>query len=313
MMKLDYLTSGGDPTWLNGLQFTTQKIRNLAKLNGLMAHQPWLLKPRHIQELVCRESNHNPHNVWTISELAQAVVILATVHSISMFVAACGIVPEIDMVGGTFVDLSKAQLRKNQDETVMSPLTMLPSPRSDLDTGAKSPQAEGSSLTSEQQQERVTAEGHFSLTLPLAPVTKRTYDEETSKMHTAELIKRLMADNDSCCTEGEDAESEAEAGQDPSYQNLPPGFEEIEDSMFEQSGTTCAEVIDLASAVIIMCILTRRFPFLMFFSVSCSRTKGHFTILYSDARVVVRSGSRREKVATCPGRHEPFPRHDVPD
>ncbi|KAI8360608.1 PA26 p53-induced protein-domain-containing protein [Mortierella sp. GBAus27b] len=236
MMKLDYLTSGGDPTWLNGLQYTTQKIRNLAKLNGLMAHQPWLLKPRHIQELVCRESNHNPHNVWTISELAQAVVILATVHSISMFVAACGIVPEIDMVGGTVVDLSKIQPRKSQDENMMSPSTMLPSPRSDMDANSKSPHADGSSLISDHQHEqRAMLEGlarspsHFSLTLPPTPVTKRTYDEATSILHTEELIKRLMADSDSCCTD-EDPDGEAEAALDPTGQNLPPGFEEIEDT-----------------------------------------------------------------------------------
>ncbi|KAF9352193.1 hypothetical protein BGX34_000128 [Mortierella sp. NVP85] len=225
MMKLDYLTNGGDPTWLNGLQFTTQKIRNLAKLNGLMAHQPWLLKPRHIQELVCRESNHNPHNVWTISELAQAMVILATVHSISMFVAACGIVPEIDMVGGTFVDLSKVQARRNQDETILSPLSMLPSPRSDLDTSSKSEQHDRTMA-----EDMARSPSHFTLTLPPAPVTKRTYDEETSKLHTAELIKRLMAESDSCCTDGEDVDGEAELDQDPTGQNLPPGFEEIEDT-----------------------------------------------------------------------------------
>ncbi|KAF9987482.1 Sestrin-1 [Modicella reniformis] len=226
MMKLDYLTSGGDPTWLNGLQFTTQKIRNLAKLNGLMAHQPWLLKPRHIQELVCRESNHNPHNVWTISELAQAMVILATVHSISMFVATCGIVPEIDMVGGTFVDLARIQNRKGQDETIMSPLSMLPSPRS-----------EGSSSSPEQQDDRVLAEdmarspSHFNITLPTTPVTRKTYDEATSRMHTAELIKRLLAESDSCCTEGEEGECDSQVELVlATDQNLPPGFEDIDDT-----------------------------------------------------------------------------------
>ncbi|KAI8594892.1 PA26 p53-induced protein-domain-containing protein [Dissophora ornata] len=235
-MKLDYLTSGGDPTWLNGLQFTTQKIRNLAKLNGLMAHQPWLLRPRHIQELVCRESNHNPHNVWTISELAQVMVIMATVHSISMFVAACGIVPEIDMVGGTFVDLSKVRTRRSQDETMMSPLTMLPSPRSDLDSCNKSSQAETSSASSGHAQDRASgddvarAPSHFHMTLPPAPVTKRTYDEATSKAHTAELITRLRMERLECVTDGEDGDAEAEVVQDPSGQNLPPGFEEIEDT-----------------------------------------------------------------------------------
>ncbi|KAF9952592.1 Sestrin-1 [Mortierella alpina] len=236
MMKLDYLTSGGDPTWLNGLQFTTQKIRNLAKLNGLMAHQPWLLKPRHVQELVCRESNHNPHNVWTISELAQVMVILSTVHSISMFVAACGIVPEIDMVGGTFVDMTRLQARKSHDEAILNPLSMLPSPRSDQDT----PDSEGeedASLSPVQKQGDATADDtaqypfHFHITLPPTPLSKSTYDEATSKLHTAELIKRLLMEGDGCCTDGEDCEPGATADSESATgQCLPPGFEEIEDT-----------------------------------------------------------------------------------
>ncbi|KAF9177481.1 Sestrin-1 [Haplosporangium sp. Z 767] len=234
MMKLDYLTSGGDPTWLNGLQYTTQKIRNLAKLNGLMAHQPWRLKPRHIQELVCRESNHNPHNVWTISELAQVMVILSTVHSISVFVAACGVVPEIDMVGGTFVDLSKLQARREQEESMVSPLSMLPSPGSDQDTGAKSPQREENA---DQQTDRPAGEDtvrspYYFHMLPPAPVpaSKRTYDEATSKLHTTELIRRLMAECDACGTDCDEGEADGAQHQDSSGQHLPPGFEEIEDT-----------------------------------------------------------------------------------
>lgn len=235
MMKLDYLTSGGDPTWLNGLQYTTQKIRNLAKLNGLMAHQPWRLKPRHIQELVCRETKHNPHNVWTISELAQVMVILSTVHSISMFVAACGIVPEIDMVGGTFVDFNKLQARKAQEEAMMSPLTMLPSPRSDQDACANTSKAGDASPSSENspsspEDDPTRSPFHFHITLPPIPLSKKTYDEATSKLHTAELIKRLLLERETCCTEGEECDSESLLDEDPTGQNLPHGFEEIEDT-----------------------------------------------------------------------------------
>ncbi|KAG0197977.1 Sestrin-1 [Mortierella sp. GBA30] len=236
MMKLDYLTSGGDPTWLNGLQFTTQKIRNLSKLNRLMAHQPWLLKPRHIQELVCRESNHNPHNVWTISELAQVMVILSTVHSISMFVAACGIVPEIDMVGGTFVDMTKLQVRKSQDDTVLNSWSMLPSPRSDEDPDATSPTSEENTSSTDNQHSGAVGDDsakslfHSHITLPLAPATK-TYDEATSKLHTAELIRRLLMESDGCFTDGEDSETGAAADSDNvTGQKLPPGFEKIEDT-----------------------------------------------------------------------------------
>ncbi|KAG0055439.1 Sestrin-1 [Gryganskiella cystojenkinii] len=223
MMKLDYLTSGGDPTWLNGLQFTTQKIRNLAKLNGLMAHQPWLLKPRHIQELVCRESNHNPHNVWTMSELAQVMVIMSTVHSISVLVAACGIVPEIDMVGGTFVDLSKFQNARKAEECAMSPLSMLPSPRVDGD-------AKESNNAISEHSESTQSPFQYQITLPPIVVSKRTYDEATSKLHTAELIRRLLTEHEACGTDGEDCDTDASAGIENPGSDLPRGFEEIEDT-----------------------------------------------------------------------------------
>jgi len=226
MMKLDYLTSGGDPTWLNGLQFTTQKIRNLAKLNGLMAHQPWLLKPRHIQELVCRESNHNPHNVWTISELAQVMVIMSTVHSISVLVAACGIVPEIDMIGGTFVDLSKLQNARKAEEGAISPLSMLPSPRVDADPTKTAAGDQGILAQSLFQ---------YEITLPPQPVTKRTYDEVTSKLHTAELIRRLLTEREACGTDGEESEMDSDACGQGHDSGLPRGFEEVEDSKFFNS------------------------------------------------------------------------------
>ncbi|KAF9399049.1 Sestrin-2, partial [Podila epigama] len=233
MMKLDFLTSGGDPTWLNGLQFTTQKIRNLAKLNGLMAHQPWLLKPRHIQELVCREANNNPHNVWTISELAQVMVILSTIHSISIFVASCGIVPEIDMVGGTFVDFTRTLAkRNNQDETVMSPLSMLPSPKSDVDSSAlKADDADHVTGRYHSAQEGVHR-SPFHVTLPPMPASKRTYDEATSKLHTAELIQRLLAERDNCGIDCDDMEGDLDAQEmdDENDLGLPRGFEEIEDT-----------------------------------------------------------------------------------
>ncbi|KAF9160301.1 Sestrin-1 [Actinomortierella ambigua] len=217
MMKLDYLTSGGDPTWLNGLTFTTQKIRNLAKLNSLMAHQPWRLKPRHIQELVSREINHNPHNVWTISELAQVMVILSSIHSLSMLVTSCGIVPEIDMVGGTFVDLSKYATKDEAKEDhsnngtsrseSMSPMTLLPSP---------APESDGTMLPS------IGRPYHFHIALPPAMNSRRTYDEATSKLHTAELISRLLQAHE-CCGYGEDADDLSDSLE------FPKGYEEFED------------------------------------------------------------------------------------
>lgn len=45
----DFIHSGGDQKWLNGLDNAPQKLRNLGELNKLLAHRPWLITKEHIE------------------------------------------------------------------------------------------------------------------------------------------------------------------------------------------------------------------------------------------------------------------------
>ena len=94
----EYLQNGGDASWLAGLKHAPQKLQNLALLNTMMAHRPWLVTPAEIQKLIRGNDN------WSLSELLQAVVVLATAHALSSFALGCGVVSEIDMIGGTVLN-----------------------------------------------------------------------------------------------------------------------------------------------------------------------------------------------------------------
>ena len=68
-----------------------KKIANLAELNALLAHQPWLVTSDHISSLV-RGSDS-----WSVTELVSAIVILCTFHAHSTICWGLGIEPEIDL------------------------------------------------------------------------------------------------------------------------------------------------------------------------------------------------------------------------
>lgn len=84
-----FLACGGDEKWLAGLDHIPKKLRNLCHVNQILAHRPWLLTKQHIEKLTRGEENN-----WSISELTQALVLLAHFHSLSSFVFACGITLE---------------------------------------------------------------------------------------------------------------------------------------------------------------------------------------------------------------------------
>ena len=45
MQEAEFLKNDGDPLWLKGLQHLPTKMLNLLKVNKLLAHQPWFIKP----------------------------------------------------------------------------------------------------------------------------------------------------------------------------------------------------------------------------------------------------------------------------
>ncbi|CAG8707500.1 14589_t:CDS:2 [Acaulospora morrowiae] len=93
-LKNEYLAANGDPEWLKGLQYAPDKIKKIAKINSILAHQPWSLESDHISEL-CRGDA-----TWKIEEIIHIIVLLSTFHSMCSYVLCCGIVPECDSIGG---------------------------------------------------------------------------------------------------------------------------------------------------------------------------------------------------------------------
>lgn len=94
LYEIEFLKQQGDKTWLQGLDYIPAKLRALSTINKILAHQPWLLSPDHIETLLKGQDN------WSLSELVQAIVILVHTHSLCSFVYGCGITPEIDRDGG---------------------------------------------------------------------------------------------------------------------------------------------------------------------------------------------------------------------
>ncbi|KAG5898391.1 hypothetical protein JTB14_030369 [Gonioctena quinquepunctata] len=90
LQKQEFILQGGDPSWLNGLNYIPQKLRNLNDINKILAHRPWLLGRSHIEKLT------KGKNSWSLAEVVHAIVILAHFHSLSSFVFSCGLNQELD-------------------------------------------------------------------------------------------------------------------------------------------------------------------------------------------------------------------------
>ncbi|KAL0480423.1 hypothetical protein AKO1_011085 [Acrasis kona] len=86
--EAEFLSNGGDPTWLKGIKYAPHKIQNLLKYNQVLAHQPWTLTEQHV-EVLCKGAD-----AWSIAELVHAVVIMCHFHSMSGFVYGNGILPD---------------------------------------------------------------------------------------------------------------------------------------------------------------------------------------------------------------------------
>ncbi|KAI8051522.1 PA26 p53-induced protein-domain-containing protein [Syncephalis plumigaleata] len=115
---LIFLQAGGDPTWINGIGHAPGKLRRLVTLNTILAHQPWRLTPAHIGALVKADAeedtfpapasasasagSHSPVSEnWSMGEIVHAIVLLSTFHGLASFALSCGLVPELDTLGGT--------------------------------------------------------------------------------------------------------------------------------------------------------------------------------------------------------------------
>ncbi|XP_065838420.1 sestrin-1-like [Oscarella lobularis] len=98
LCEANFLAYGGDPIWLEDPLRAPKKIRALNHINMILAHQPWLIKPDNIKDLLQPSSDS-----WSLSELTHALVILAHYHSLAGFALGCGLNPEIDSREGHVV------------------------------------------------------------------------------------------------------------------------------------------------------------------------------------------------------------------
>ncbi|KAI9277097.1 PA26 p53-induced protein-domain-containing protein [Phascolomyces articulosus] len=102
MLRLEFLQSGGDPTWLKGIDHCPIKLRQITHLVLKLARQPWRLTSDDLMNLV-RRPGAVVSETWSKGELVQAIVVISTFLGLSSFVLGCGIAPELDMRGGFYV------------------------------------------------------------------------------------------------------------------------------------------------------------------------------------------------------------------
>lgn len=81
--KTAFLEAGGPEIWLQGLQFAPKKLQELHHTNIILGHQPWLYNITHVEKLLKAS--------WSVSELTQAICILAQFHALSSYVHGVGI------------------------------------------------------------------------------------------------------------------------------------------------------------------------------------------------------------------------------
>ncbi|XP_043213480.1 sestrin-2-like isoform X2 [Amphibalanus amphitrite] len=82
-LKEEFVASGGEQRWLDGLQHVPKKLSDLSEVNKLLAHRPWLLNRSHIERLARGRDN------WSLGELLQALTVLAHYHALCSFVLGC--------------------------------------------------------------------------------------------------------------------------------------------------------------------------------------------------------------------------------
>jgi sestrin len=136
---VEFLASGGNPKWLEGIEYAPKKIQNILDLNAFLAHQPWKLSTALIENLV------EGSDSWSLSELVHAILILTTFHAFCGFVFGLGITPEVDLVQNyhskkkieefEFVE-SDTSLKKKDDEATraLTKLLVTGSPSGDVPT-----------------------------------------------------------------------------------------------------------------------------------------------------------------------------------
>ncbi|KAM7342455.1 sestrin isoform 1-T2 [Cochliomyia hominivorax] len=111
MYEKGFINQGGNPEWLNGLDYIPHKLRAIYDINKILAHRPWLLRKEHIESLT------RGKNSWSLSEVVHAMVLLSHFHSLSSFVFSCGLTQKLDGLSSPKLKTPPATLSTPQTPT----------------------------------------------------------------------------------------------------------------------------------------------------------------------------------------------------
>jgi len=157
-------------TWLKSgfrLKDSAEKIQKLDKINMIMAHKPWIITKHHIIELTKKIEGQIGLHGWSLSQITQAMTLLAHIHSYSSFVLGCGIMENSH-------DDTNNETSDNDEETESSII-----PSSPADTNLKA---------STDINEPI---GEDSLKVPTIVAKMETLGSEIEELELSELARRF--------------------------------------------------------------------------------------------------------------------------
>ncbi|TMW43514.1 hypothetical protein DOY81_011406, partial [Sarcophaga bullata] len=111
MYEKEFLNQGGNPEWLNGLDYIPPKLRAIYDINKILAHRPWLLRKEHIEKLT------RGKNSWSLRSCACHGT-LSHFHSLSSFVFSCGLTQKLDGLSSPKLKTPPAALSTPQTPTM---------------------------------------------------------------------------------------------------------------------------------------------------------------------------------------------------
>eukprot|EP00117_Sycon_ciliatum_P036456 scpid62709/ scgid1281/ Sestrin-1 len=91
LQQLEFAEHCQDKVWMKDMGDSPKKLQNLGELNKILAHQPWLVEPSHMEELLKPGKDS-----WSMSELVHAIVVMTHFHALAGFALGCGLNPEVD-------------------------------------------------------------------------------------------------------------------------------------------------------------------------------------------------------------------------
>lgn len=192
-LETEFILKSGELSWLtSGLSKVPEKLQKLSKINNILAHQPWNLTQKDLQDLF--------DSAWNKEELIEAVLILVFFHRVASinesmkfsFQESDSEIEEITKL----IDNTKS-CEKNP---LFNFLTVINNPDSpewedDEDTGKKNSKGDITRQDSEKDEE---AEVELPMDTSQAPLTKKTHKEphRKSKREHLKIKKEMKIEDD---------------------------------------------------------------------------------------------------------------------